>query len=183
MEVGGACQHGVDKNHESTGLIGPNLKFTPPVGSAATPGFHCRHSLSSRSSKPFFSRFAPLITDAWTRNLEERETSPRYLPDLRGIPYNHVHTCTCTCTCIYYYSCQRAYCIPMIHLRRTNVISRDRHVIIIPDLTLPRQRGAIQVHHPFCWSHTVDLVLQRGFPPPLPPALLFHTISADLGGI
>lgn len=31
-------------------------------------------------------------------------------------------------------------------------------------LTLPylSQRGAIQVHHPFCWSHTVDLVLQRG---------------------
>lgn len=70
--------------------------------------------------------------------------------------------------------------IPMIHLRRTNVISRDRHVIIIPDLTLPRQRGAIQVHHPFCWSHTVDLVLQRGFPPPLPPALLFQAICADL---
>lgn len=75
------------------------------------------------------------------------KTSPRYLPDPRGIPYNHVHTCTCIHPIIIIASVRTStadtylrLAIPMIHLRRTNVISRDRHVIIIPDLTLPQPK-------------------------------------------
>lgn len=68
------------------------------------------------------------------------KTSPRYLPDLRGIPYNHVHTLHVHVYIIIIASVRTAdtnllLAIPMIHLRRTNVISRDRHVIIIPYLT------------------------------------------------
>lgn len=118
------------------------------------------------------------------------KTSPRYLPDPRGIPYNHVHTCTCIYLIIIIASVRTAdtnlrLAIPMIHLRRTNVISRDRHVIIIPDLTLPQPERSDPS------ASSLLLVAYRygrsspskGFPPPLPPALLFQTISADLGGI
>lgn len=118
------------------------------------------------------------------------KTSPRYLPDLRGIPYNHVHTCICIYLIIIIASVRTADTNLRLAIPNDSFASHKCHLSGSPChhhryLTLPylSQRGVIQVHHPFCWSHTVGgrSSPSKGFPPPLPPALLFQAISADLG--
>lgn len=89
-------ERGVDKNHESTGLIGPNLNFTPPpLAQPRRRGFIAAILSLLDPRSPFFlvSPRSSLMPghEIWKKG----KTSPRYLPDLRGIPYNHVHTCIC----------------------------------------------------------------------------------------